>query len=58
MKRRDKRLKGLLCVEGLETACLRKVPFNKDLINKKNQTGQIGGTSCQGKGTACTKAVE
>lgn len=36
---RDKRLRGLLCVEGLETACLKKVPFNRDLTSKKNQTG-------------------
>lgn len=36
---REKRLKGLLCAEGLETECLRKVPFNRDLTSKKNQTG-------------------
>lgn len=36
---RDKRLKGLLCAEGLETEYLRKVPFNRDLTSKKNQTG-------------------
>lgn len=38
MRLRDKRLKGLFRVEGLETACLRKVPFNRDLTNQKNQT--------------------
>lgn len=38
MKLRDKRLKGLFHVEGLETECLRKVPFNGDLTNQKNQT--------------------
>lgn len=31
MKPGDKRFKGLLCVEGLESACLRRVPCNRDL---------------------------
>lgn len=39
MKPRDKKFRGLLCVEGLKTAYLREVPCNRDLTNKKNQTG-------------------
>lgn len=39
LRQRGKRLKGLFHVEGLETACLREVPFNRDLTNKENHSG-------------------